>query len=124
MKLEKNKVVWTVFALSVVIVVAAVGFLAVDAWRHRGEDQPELRVDVSPPERNRVRIVVRNEGDSTADQVRIELRVMRGATEMQRATITLPFVPRLSRREAEVVFTRPIDERDVVEVASIAYERP
>lgn len=125
-KPDKNWLEWLVFFVSLAIVVATIGYL-VAAMRRTSERPPDLRVFVGQPVAgnagHRVPVVVRNEGDITAEQVHVEVTLRNGTEEIARAELVLAFVPHRSQREGWVVFQR--DPRCcAVEGRAVGYEVP
>lgn len=111
--MKKNRLEWTVFGVSLALIVcvvallireqmtgsrrpAAIAVLAGDAVR--SGDSFAVPLDVS------------NEGDTTAEDVRIEATVTWGDAaergEAERGEAVLPFVPYRSHRRAWLTFTR------------------
>lgn len=124
--MKKNALEWTVFALSACIVAATAGYLAVAAVR-ADHTPPDLRIFTGTPRRHadvhRIPLVVRNAGDATAESVRIEVVLRRGAEEVERAELDLAFVPRKSEREGWVTFREDPRCCSIV-TRAVSYERP
>ena len=125
---HKNRLEWSVFAASTLVVVAVLGYLGWCALDDRGTP-PDLRiftgavVSASHAGAYRVPVVVRNDGHSSAESVRIEVLLMRGAEEVDRAELSLPFVPRQSEREGWVTFRH--DPRCcTLQSRALGYEAP
>jgi uncharacterized protein (TIGR02588 family) len=123
---KKNRLEWSVFAASTIIVLAALGYLGVSALRAE-KTPPDLRLLVGTPGRHagvhRVPILVRNIGESTAESVLIEVVLRRGEEEVERAELDLAFVPRKSEREGWVTFRN--DPRCCAMVTrAVGYETP
>ena len=124
MRVEKNALEWTVFAGSVLLLVALVVALASAGGPAR---PPELRVTLGDPERSiagfRVPVTVENEGDETAALVDVEVRLEGGGADVERAELTFDFVPMRSRREGWATFAR--DPRCCRVVARVTgFQRP
>jgi uncharacterized protein (TIGR02588 family) len=124
--MRKNALEWSVFAISLCVVVAALGYLAVSALRAE-KTPPDLRVFAGTPDTragvHRLPLLVRNLGDATAESVRIEVVLQRGGREVERAELDLAFVPRKSEREGWVTFRH--DPRGCAIVSrAVSYERP
>jgi uncharacterized protein (TIGR02588 family) len=100
---HKNGLEWSVFFLSAALVLAILGYLVFAAVQNR-DSPPDLQITTGTPRSHRVPVTVRNEGDSTAESVRIEVLLMRGSEEVERAELDLPFVPHRSKREGWVEF--------------------
>jgi uncharacterized protein (TIGR02588 family) len=123
---KKNRMEWSVFLASALIVLATLGYLGVSAIRG-GKSPADLRVLVGTPGKHadvhRVPIVVRNLGESTAESVRIEVVLRRGEEEVERAELDLAFVPRKSEREGWVTF-RSNPRCCAIVARAVGYERP
>ena len=106
-KHEKNAVEWSVFAISAVIVALAVGYLALAALREK-KTPPDLRITTGSASAtsagHRVEVKVQNAGDTSAEQVQIEVTLRRGEEEVERADLEILYVPRKSERTGWVTF--------------------
>lgn len=125
-RLHKNRLEWSVFTGSAIVVAAVLAYLGWCAV-HDQQTPPDLRIftgtAIAAADTYRVPIVVRNDGQSTAESVRIEVLLMRGAVEVDRAELELPFVPRQSEREGWVTFRN--DPRCcTLQSRAVAYETP
>lgn len=126
MKPKKNPLEWTVFAISLVLVAAVFATLIVAGLRS-DDKPPSIVVETGPPERSaagfRVSVRARNEGSETAEEVRIEVELLDGDTTLERAEMTIHFLPKGSTREGWVVFPRdPSCCR--IEARAVSYNRP
>ena len=109
MNVQKNPLEWTVFAAALAIVAGCVAVLV--AMMLRTSDRPaDLVVTLGRPERVssgfRVPVQVRNAGDVTAAEVHVEVTLGSGEEEVERADLTIAFVPRRSDRHGFVMFRR------------------
>ena len=107
-KLKKNWVEWVVFAVGLVLVLAALGYLVYEGAT-MGSDPPSLEVRLgAPAERTHnfiVPVSVTNHGDETAEGVTVEVTLESGAgQEPARGEITIAFIPRHATREGWVAF--------------------
>lgn len=124
---HKNALEWSVFAASAVVVVAVLVYLGWSAI-HDSQTPPDLRIFTgaaiaAAADTYRVPVVVRNDGQSTAESVRIEVLLLRGGEEVERAELELPFVPRQSEREGWVTFHH--DPRCcTLQSRAVGYETP
>lgn len=123
--MKKNPLEWLVFAVSLVLVVAVIGYLAAAIVRAEG-GKADIRVTTGAPEASRdewrVPLVVRNDGDETAEAVRIEVTLQCGQAR-ERAELDFAFVPRHSQREGAVQFRN--DPRACTLAArTMSYEEP
>ena len=123
---KKNVLEWTVFVASALLVLATVGYLAAAALRAK-DTPPEVRIFAGPPAAHegvhRVPLLIRNDGDATAESVHIEVLLLRGEEEVESAELDVAFVPRKSEREAWVTFRH--DPRCCAIVTrAVGYEKP
>ena len=106
-KPEKNAVEWTVFALSALIVAGLIGYLVTAAVRER-KMPPDLHITTAPAigthAGHKIEVNVKNLGDMSAEQVRIEIALRRGDEEIERAELDIIYVPRKSERTGFVTF--------------------
>ncbi|HJR06384.1 MAG TPA: hypothetical protein VJ842_03915 [Pyrinomonadaceae bacterium] len=107
-KLKKNWVEWVVFAVGLVLVLAALGYLIYEGAT-MGSDPPSLEVRLgTPAERTHnfiVPVSVTNHGDETAEGVTVEVMLESGAEqEPARGELTIAFIPRHATREGWVAF--------------------
>lgn len=126
MKIRKNALEWSVFAVAGAIVIACLVALVVMIVGSDG-GRAELVVSVGEPERGAsgflVPVRTRNDGDETAEQVRIEVTLEAGAEEVESSELTMAFVPRRSVRDGYAVFSR--DPRCCrIRARATAFERP
>lgn len=106
-RVQKNKLEWIVFAVSLAVVLGTVGLLVQDMIR--GESTPpDLVVELGAPLRQAqgwaVPVTVRNEGGETAEGARIEVTLAITGRPPERTEIEMAFVPADSRREGFVTF--------------------
>lgn len=110
--MNKNTLEWTVFAISLALIAAVAGLLLRQQLAG-AQSPPSIAVTAGAPVATAggfaVPLDVRNDGDTTAEQVTIDVS-LRWAGGEERAEATLPYVPYRSRRRAWVVFPR--DPRD------------
>ena len=135
-RVEKNWLEWSVFAISALLIVAVLAILIREAMTE-GNRPPLLRVttgDALPDGHggHRVPVTVRNDGDRTAAEAKIELALEEGGRDVikkanmrivERGEITLPFVPQRSSRTGWVVFKRDPKCCELL-VRAIGYQQP
>jgi uncharacterized protein (TIGR02588 family) len=125
MKVRKNWLEWTVFALSALLITAVIGFLLYETATI-GDAPPDIHLQIGTPEQRSgyfaVPIEVMNKGDHTAEGVHIEV-VLEGGGEAETGDFEIQFLPRRGSREAWVTFTR--DPRSgKLEARVLGYEKP
>ena len=123
---EKNAVEWSVFAVSAIIIALTTGYLAVSAIRGK-KTPPDLHISAGPPEGthggHRIEVKVTNNGDLSAEQVRVEVALRRGDEEVERADLDIIYVPRKSERKGWVTFRN--DPRCcAVTTRAVSYDAP
>jgi uncharacterized protein (TIGR02588 family) len=127
MKPAKNSLEWSVFAISALLIVALVATLIREATTE-GDQPPLLRVTIGDTLSDghgghRIPITVRNDGDRTAAEAKIEVTLEEGGREVERGEVTLPFVPQQSSRTGWVVFNR--DPRCCrLSARAVGYQQP
>lgn len=106
---SKNWLEWCVFAFGLVALIAVVGYLTAQAIRHDGRPPalsivmaaPWQQVGVDPPHVV-VPVTVRNDGDCAATEVDVEVTVVRGGQVVERASLNIDELPRMSQRGGAV----------------------
>lgn len=125
MKPKKNTLEWIVFSISVVLIAGVVGILLYGTLTSEGRP-PSLSITPGPAEVTAggfaVRLDVHNGGDTTAEDVQVEVTLTSG-NEKERSSAVLPFVPHRSYRRAWVTFkTDPA--RGTLEARVVGYREP
>jgi uncharacterized protein (TIGR02588 family) len=126
MKGEKNALEWTVFAVSIVLILLTVVYLVRDRASGRPR-APEIEVSTGPAVHSAgmwsVPVKVTNRGDETAEQLRVDVSLEQDGRETEKAELTFAFVPRRSSREAWALFRT--DPRAMkISARATSYERP
>lgn len=124
---KKNWLEWSVFALSIVLVLGVLGYLVYQAYNHKAST-PDLYVQIwSEPSANapnRYHILLENKGGTTAEEVTVELVLMKDGEEMEKAQLQIPFAPQESKREGWVNFTKDPAKADTVSSRVVSYKKP
>ena len=113
-KLEKNWVEWIVFAVGLLLVLSALGYLAYEGAT-MGSDPPSIEVRLGAPEQRThnfiVPVTVTNHGDETAEGITVEVTLENAGSdsggsgaEPVRGELTIAFLPRRATREGFVAF--------------------
>lgn len=125
-KVEKNPLEWAVFAVSLVVVLATLGYLIYDAATAR-EAKPDLRVELGRPEPLSggfaVPVTVHNRGDETAEGVRVEVVLETPGKPPERAELDIAFIPRQSKREGWITL-RSDPAKGRLTGRAMGYEKP
>ena len=124
-KINKNWLEWTVFGISVALILLVLGFLIFESAT-MGDALPDIQVQTGTPEARTgyfaVPLEVTNKGDQTAEGVHIEV-VLRSGGKEDRADLEIAFLPRRGAREAWVTFkTDP--RQGTLETRVLGYEKP
>lgn len=103
----KNWLEWSVFAISTLLVVAVLGYLAFAAVTMG--DSPALLVaevgeEVQQSQGFVVPVTITNRGDETAEDVQIEVTLSQNGSEIERSEFSIAFVPRRSSGDGWVMF--------------------
>jgi uncharacterized protein (TIGR02588 family) len=126
MNVKKNALEWSVFAASALLIAGAVGSLVYEAVQSK-DSPPLLRITTGSATEAagayRIPVEVVNEGDITAEQALIEVTLESGGEEVERAELTIAFIPRQSKREGWVTFRRNPKCCEVVARAA-GFEKP
>lgn len=124
---SKNGLEWTVFTLSLLLVITIIGYLVYQVYNQK-EETPDIIVETrhDPSDNNpyRYHITVYNRGGQTAETVVIEVTVKKGGKELENAELELPFVPKESKREGWVNFSADPVLADTMEAHVVSYKKP
>lgn len=125
MKAQKNALEWTVFAISLALILAVITVL-LRSGATTGQSPPALNASAGSPSPtaggHQIPVRVRNEGQSV-EEVRIEVSLMQGDAVVERAELLIAFVPEKSEREGWVVFQRDPQCCKVM-ARAVAFEKP
>ncbi|RAU82713.1 hypothetical protein [Pontibacter arcticus] len=123
----KNPLEWAVFALGLVLVLAILGYLGFKTYTYR-PSPPDLQLAYAPEptmnEPNRFRVVISNKGNTTAEEVKVQVVLQKAGQELEKVELQLPFVPRGARRTGWVIFTESPASADTVSANVISYRTP
>ncbi|MFN2512755.1 MAG: hypothetical protein ABR568_15200 [Pyrinomonadaceae bacterium] len=125
-KTRKNWLEWVVFALGLILVSAALGYL-IYSGASMGHEPPSLEVRLGTPEQRQfnfiVPVTVVNHGDETAEGVLIEVVMTSGGEEKERGELDVAFLPRHATREGWVTFD--LDPRTAqLKARVLGYQKP
>ena len=124
---KKNALEWAVFGLGLGLVITILGYLTYQVVIYT-PGPPHLLMqcaaDPGPHEPNRFRVVVRNEGNETAESVTVALGLFREGKEVDKAELSIDFCPKESEREGWVAFATRVAPTDSVRGWVVSYERP
>ena len=123
--MNKNRLEWTVFGVSVVLIAGVLGLLL---QRHvtSGTGPAAIRITlgeaVSSGAAYAVPVEVRNSGDTTVEDVHVSV-TLTGGGRGESSEVTLPYVPYRSQRRAWVTFSRQ-PSTGQLEARVIGYREP
>ncbi|GHA55114.1 hypothetical protein [Pontibacter akesuensis] len=124
---QKNWLEWVVFGVSLVLVLSIVTYLGYQAYIHKPVT-PKLTAekfhDPSDNAPNRYRIVLHNKGGETAEEVKVEVRLLRNGEVLEESELGFPFAPQESQREGWVNFRSNTEPQDSVLVHVVSYKKP
>lgn len=113
--MKKNRLEWTVFGVSLLLILAITGVLLRQQFTG-GSDPASLVTTagdtITTPGGYAIAIDVRNEGDRTAEDVRLEVTLTSNGT-VETGGAVIRYVPYRSSRRAWVAFTRDPREGDL-----------
>lgn len=124
---QKNLLEWTVFWVSLLLVVSIFGYLGYQAYSFK-PSSPELQVEVKPDpteqQPNRYHVLVRNKGGETATTVLVELELKEEGKPVEKIDLQMMFVPQESSREGWANFTRKPTTEKNVSAHVVSYQKP
>lgn len=132
--LRKNWLEWTVFAAGLVAVLGTLGYLTYEVLTEEvtpprivvelGRPTPDGTPDGTPAgSRWTVPVRVRNDGGETAEEVQVEVTLESPGHAPETRQLEVAFVPRKSRREGWVTFSRD-PSRGRLTGRATGYEKP
>lgn len=103
---QKNALEWTVFAVSLALVLAVAGFLLYDAFGGAPPGPPRLVVRPGEPRPEgdmlTVPVVVENTGEQAAEQVLVVVAVRQAGGGEETAELTFDLIPRHGSAEGQI----------------------
>lgn len=124
---EKNFLEWTVFSLSVLLVIGILGYLIYQSSIYE-PGSPDLVVtyekDPSPHAPYRFHLFVKNDGQETAEEVNIEMVLLKNGEELEMGTIQIPYSPKESTREGWINFSINPANADSLYTRVVSFKKP
>jgi uncharacterized protein (TIGR02588 family) len=124
---RKNKLEWSVFAISALLLFSLIAYLCYEAFNHT-PSPPDLEVSYSRDSSNRnpfaYKILLQNHGEETAEDVIIEASLMKNDTIIDRSELQIAFSPKRSKREGWINFGTDPAEVDSILVKVMSYKKP
>lgn len=126
-KIEKNRLEWCVFAVSLALVGSVLSYLSYQALFNKSTP-PVLEVELGAAQRQvgyyEMPVTVHNRGYQTAEAVQIEVRLTKPDDTHEQAGFEIQFLPPRSSRRGRVSFeTDPQTAKQLVGRA-IGYRMP
>jgi uncharacterized protein (TIGR02588 family) len=125
-KVTKNPLEWVVFAISLVLVLATLGYLVRETLAGRS-GPPDVVAQVGPPQPSSsgylVPVEVANVGMTTAEDVLVPVVLEMPDGTREEGQLNIAFLPRDSRRHGWVSF-RGDPSRGKLSLGAIAFEVP
>lgn len=121
----KNALEWSVFAASLLLILATVTILAIETriWKERPPDLETRIVSTSLAEdRLTVAFEVTNRGDLAATDVLVEL-ASTGSTPVDRSRVRIDVIPRRATRKGYVSLPGRTDTMGA-EIVTVSYTEP
>lgn len=123
----KNWLQWLVFGIGAVTTLGLVGVLGWDAATVRSRP-PECHVTLGEPVREakafRVPVRVENRRGDSAENVRVDVELIRGSEAIETGSVTFAFLPRGATRDGAVTFENDPARVDRVRARCAGYEVP
>lgn len=123
---RKNWLEWVTLTISSIVVVSTFGYLI---WLAMGSNDQEARLSVSVGEISRsgdhyaVALIVRNDGDKTAENVQVDVTLETPEGETEKAELMIPYLPYHSERQGTAIFG--VDpRRGELTTSARAYQKP
>lgn len=126
-KESKNALEWSVFSLSLLLLCGVFAYLGYHTYQYESSP-PDLEVALLPaPSPNapyRYHVVVYNTGGSTAEEAQLEFLLKQNSVVLDKAQLSIPWVPQSSKREGWIIFSVNPAKADTVIASVLGYKRP
>jgi uncharacterized protein (TIGR02588 family) len=124
---RKNKLEWSVFAISALLLFGLIVYLCYEAFTHKPAP-PDLEVKYLKDSSNRnpfaYKIHLQNHGEETAEDVMIEASLIRNDTVIEHSELQIAFSPKRSKREGWINFSTDPAEADSINIKVMSYKKP
>ena len=125
-KPQKNWLEWTVFAISLALIMATAGALLYESFSS-GKKPPDPQIRLGAPRAHQgyfsLPVTVNNRGDETAANVHLEVTLIFPGGETEKGEFDLPYLPRRATREAWVTF-RHDPRKGKLEPRVLGFQKP
>lgn len=123
---EKNWLEWTIFGVSLLLVLGTIGLL-IGAAVTGDNGPPAIRIELGEAsaqgERYTVPVTAINDGGATAADVHLRIELHRQGAEPEEGELTIQYLPRHARREGWVTFGSD-PRRGTLVPRVLGYEKP
>ncbi len=123
---KKNWLEWSVFGLSLLLILGIVAILIHEEMTLNG-DPPDPQMVIGAPEAHQgyfaVPVTVTNRGDETAEQVHLEIVLEMPDGGKETSEFDLPYLPRHAMRKAWVTFFHD-PAKGEMKPRVLGYEKP
>ena len=127
MKLQKNWLEWSVFAVGLVLVLGTLGYLSYDALT-MGSEPPVIEIRLEPAVERAgnyiIPVSIKNNGDQTAEGIHVEVQLIQQGRELERSEFVVAFLPRKATREGWVTFKTNPATAEQITARVLGYEKP
>lgn len=124
---KKNFLEWAVFAIGLLLVLSALGYLSYKTFTNK-TTPPEIEVkfweDPSEAAPYRYAVEVNNKGGETAEEVTVELVQKKDNAPIETSALKLAFVPKDSKREGWLNFHHDPKKADTLYVRVVSFSKP
>jgi uncharacterized protein (TIGR02588 family) len=124
---EKNRLEWSVFAVSLVALASIFGLLGYDALTSANE-QPDIAISLGTVEAHDgyyiVPLQLKNDGGQSVENVEVEVALTRDGQELESSSVSVAELPRQSSRRAWVAFSINPDAAAALDARVVSYVVP
>ena len=124
---QKNKLEWSVFAVSSLLLLGLIAYLCYETFTHK-PSPPDLEVSYSKDSSKHnpfaYKIYLKNNGEETAEDVMIEASVLKADSVLEKSELQIAFSPKRSKREGWINFSINPAEADSINVKVMSYKKP
>ncbi len=123
---QKNRLEWSVFAISSILLCGLIAYLCYETFTHK-PSAPDLQVtyakDSTAHNPYSYRIYLENHGGETAEDVMIEASLLNNDSVMERSELQIAFSPKRSKREGWINFSINPATADSIQVRVLSYKK-
>ncbi|WP_347156776.1 hypothetical protein [Pontibacter chitinilyticus] len=124
---RKNGLEWTVFTLSLLLVLAIFGYLGYQVYKDE-PSSPDIYIDEWPDPSgqnpHRYQVLIHNKGGQTAETLVVEVALRKDGKDLEKAQLQIAFAPKESERNGWVNFEHDPAQADSVVAHVVSYKAP